>query len=127
MDDASDVIVDPPSIVVPLEVVAPIVLGDCESAERQKIMYYQAWEVAALVYTCHATCVAKPHQSTFHYRSAYLLEHYSKFARKCFKMYGLKEGKGGTYHTVALSRIALSISRESKGNSLGILMLLPLL
>ncbi len=79
MVDATDVVPLPLSDVA-AEAVAPTELGDCENAKRQKRINYQPWEVAALVYTCHAACVAKP-QSTIQYRSGYLREHYSRSLR----------------------------------------------
>jgi len=119
MEVATDVVPAPP-FVVAAEAAATTDLGDCDNAKRQKRMNYQPWEVAALVFTCHAATVAKP-QSTIQYRSGYVREHYSKFAEQCLKMYGLKEGEGGT-HTIALSheiRTALSLSGKNKGKSPG--------
>ncbi len=53
------------------------------------------------------------------YRSSYLREHYPKFALQCMKIYGLKEGDGGTY-TVTMSReirTVLSLTGKNKGKS----------
>ncbi len=48
-------------------------------------------------------------------------ENYAKFAYQSLKMYGLKEGEGGTY-TVALShkiRTVLPLTGENKGKPPG--------
>ncbi len=60
-------------------VVQPTSLGEIEYSKRQKRFHYQPCEIVALVYACHAACIAKP-QSTFQYRSTYVRGNYSKFA-----------------------------------------------
>ena len=61
-------------LVVPISEVSPILLheqpdvGDNDTGKKTKRINYQNWEVAALIFGCHAACVAKPN-STVTFRS----------------------------------------------------------
>ena len=113
-----------PPPVVPISDVSPILsdeqpdVGDNDIGKKTRRLNYQNWEVAALIYGCHAACVAKPN-STVQFRSQYLRDNYSKYANQCLQIYGLKEGESGT-HTVADSfacRTVLATSGKNKGKS----------
>ncbi len=94
-----------PPHVVPISDVSTILsyeqphVGDNDIGKKMKRINYHDWEVASLIYGCHATCVEKPN-STVQFRSQYLRDNCSKYANQCLQIYSLKGGQGGT-HTVA--------------------------
>jgi hypothetical protein len=118
--DAPDLseVVTIPSTVVTGAIQKSIRGGDNDASKKAKRLNYQNWEIVAIIFGCHAACVAKP-QSTVQYLCQYLRDHFEKFAHQYLVMYRLKEGHGGT-HTIAQSkecRTVMSLSGKNKGKS----------
>jgi hypothetical protein len=62
----------------------PAEAGDNATTKKNKRMNYHNWEIATIIYGCHAACVAKP-QSAMQFRAKFLREHYEKFAQQCLR------------------------------------------